>query len=101
MTFLGFVVYSGIAAFGVALLLAYAVGSSRRRVAVVLASGPVLLLVWILVGLALAGDEPCHDCAQYLGRYMSPYALVIWALNALGWTLGSLIGGGLRALVRP
>jgi hypothetical protein len=59
------------------------------------------LLAWILVSFAFASDEPCHDCGRYVGRYMSPYAPLIWALNALGWTLGSLIGGGLRALVRP
>jgi hypothetical protein len=96
MTFLAL----GIAAFGVSLLLAYAVGRSRRRVRLVLAGGLVLLLAWILAAFAVAGDEPCHDCGRYLGRDMDPVAFLVWALNALGWTLGSLIGGGLRALVR-
>jgi hypothetical protein len=90
----------GIAAFGLSLLLAYAVGRSRRRVGLVLVGGLALLLVWILAGFAFAGDEPCHDCGRYLGRYMDPVAFVIWMLNALGWTLGALVGGGLRALVR-
>ena len=65
----------GFAAFGVSLLLAYAVGPSRRRVALVLAGGMALLFVWILAGFAFAGDDPCHDCGTYLGRSLDPVAL--------------------------
>lgn len=91
----------GLPALGIALILTFLVGRSRRRVGIVLASGLALPVGWAVAVFVLASaDQPCHDCGRYLGRYVDPVFFLIWLLNALGWTLGCLIGGATRSVTR-
>ena len=90
--------FLGLLALGVALILAFMVERSRRQVAFVLAGGLALLVAWAVAVFVLAStDQPCHDCGRYLG-HVDPVFFLIWLLKALGWTLGSLIGGALRSV---
>jgi hypothetical protein len=93
-----FIVLGG-AALIVALVLAFAVGRTARRVGVVLATGLLLVALWGVLGIVLASeDQACHDCGRYFGKWIDPVFFLFLAFNALGWTAGSLIGAGLRRL---
>jgi hypothetical protein len=76
--------------------LALALGTSPKRAAIVSLFG-VLGVIALVVGSFVSADtSPCHECNAYHGRYLSPYAFILGALNVAGWYGGVALGANLR-----
>ncbi|HXV34867.1 MAG TPA: hypothetical protein VD769_12730 [Gaiellaceae bacterium] len=94
--FFWLLVWSGGLAFSVGLVLAYLVGPSGGRTAVLAAIGLVAILVWIGAVIAMSPTEPVHESVETLGRHVSPYLRLVLALNLLGWGSGVAAGWAAR-----
>jgi hypothetical protein len=88
-----------------ALVLALLTGGTLRRTLVLLAIGLGLTAAW-LVAIYLSArptseSADCSDCGAHLGRWLDAAAIVIVVGgNAVAWTVGVLVGSGLRAARR-
>jgi len=90
--------YLGGATFLVGAGLAYALGTSARRVVGVLLWGG-LAVAGILFLVALADD--CYECYDAFGvRVSALFLYVILPAQMIGWIAGTVIGWTLRVLRR-
>ncbi len=100
-----FLLFFGFGAAVVAMLLAVAFASSRRRVTRLLGIGIGVGVAWLVVGYFLSPTNPsaadCSDCGEFLGRYWEPaLAVFVLALNVAGWCGGVFLGTAMRAIAR-
>jgi hypothetical protein len=94
---LWFLYLFGVLAFGLGLVLAYALRPTPLRVLLFLAAGlviPTVLLAWAYFSAPTdARPEGCSDCTYWQGRYWEPgFVIFCSILNLVGWAFGSLIG---------
>jgi heme/copper-type cytochrome/quinol oxidase subunit 3 len=82
--------------------LALLLGTSRRRVAMLLALGVILGAAYVLAAYLSAPidarDSNCSDCTYYGGRYWEPglvFVILIW--NLIAWTAAVLVASSIRA----
>ena len=99
------VLYFGGVAGVLAFLLALATAGTARRIALLIFSGPLLALAWLLVVYFSARrtnqSADCSDCGAHFGRWLDLAAImVVIGGNVLGWILGVLAGSAVRALTR-
>jgi hypothetical protein len=78
--------------------LSYAFGKSLgRAVAVALLGVVVVGLVFAWAYVSTSPDEDCHECAEVLGRSMSPiFAFGFLPANLVTWWIGTVLGAYLR-----
>jgi hypothetical protein len=83
-------------------ILALLFGTSRKRVAMLLALGVILGAAYVLAAYLSAPtdarDSNCSDCTHYGGRYWEPglvFVILIW--NLIAWTAAVLVGSSIRA----
>jgi hypothetical protein len=84
-----------------ALLLGIALGSTWRRIALLLLLGFGLGLALLAVAYFTATPsdqrQDCSDCYAYLGRWWEPgFAVFVIGLALIPWVLGLLVGSGIR-----
>lgn len=79
-----------------AIIVAFLVATSGRRLAWIAVVGAVLSLAWLVVATTIF-DEGCDENAG--DCYGDAIALFIAAANFAGWLAGTLVGAGLRRLV--
>jgi hypothetical protein len=90
---------------GVAALVFTAwLGSNHRRVLAIAAFGVGAVSVLVAVSLATAPtsveESTCHHCAEYLGRWVDPLALIFPAVLGAAWLIGVVIGAAAGAARR-
>ena len=88
--------YFGFGAALAGLALALALGTSPKRAAIVSLFGVLGIIALVVVSFVSADTSPCHECNAYHGRYLSPYAFFLGALNVAGWYAGVALGANLR-----
>ena len=94
---LWFLYLFGVLAFGLGVVLAYALRPTPLRVLLFVAAGlaiPAVLLAWAYFSAPTdARPEGCSDCTYWQGRYWEPgFVIFCSILNLAGWAFGSLIG---------
>ena len=93
-----YILYFGGATFLVGAGLAYALGTSARRVAGVLVLGG-LAVAGVLFLVALADD--CYECYDAFGvRVSALFLYVILPAQMIGWIAGTMLGWALRVLLQ-
>ena len=93
-----YTLYFGGATFLLGAGLAYALGTSARRVVGVLLWGG-LAVAGVLFVVALADD--CYECYDAFGvRVSALFLYVILPAQLIGWVAGTMIGWTLRVLLR-
>ena len=80
-----------------AFLLTLTLGTTVRRVALLVALGFALGAGWLAYAYFSASSEfatrNCSDCYLYLGRWWEPgFALFIIGFGLIGWILGVAVG---------
>ena len=79
-------------------------GSNHRRVLAIAGFGVVAVGLLVAVSLATAPtsveQSTCHHCAEYLGRWVDPLALIFPAVLGAGWLVGVVIGAAVGAARR-
>ena len=87
-----------------ALVVTAWLGSNRRRVLAIAAFGVIALGALVAVSLATAPtsveQSTCHHCAEYLGRWVDPLALIFPAVLGAAWLIGVVIGAAAGAARR-
>jgi hypothetical protein len=88
----------------VAIVLTLWLGGNAKRVVVIGACGVVAAAALVALSLVFAPESVeqanCHHCAEYLGRWVDPLALLFPAVLALAWLIGVGVGAGARATRR-
>jgi hypothetical protein len=98
--FIGLSVLGG-GAFVIAGVLAYGAGPSFRRTAVIALAGiPIAAGLFFLVWVDASPTEPCHDCGQILGRWMSGVIVFYLFVNVITWVAGAILGWAIRSRPR-
>jgi predicted membrane protein len=93
-----YTLYLGGATFLAGAGLAYAFGTSARRVLGVLVWGG-LAVAGVLFLVALADD--CYECYDALGvRVSALFLYVVLPAQMIGWIAGTMLGWTLRVLLR-
>ncbi len=93
-----FTLWLGGGTFLLAAGLAYALGTSGRRVVGILVWGG-LAVAGVLYLVALADD--CYECTEVLGaRVGALFLYVVLPAQMLGWIAGTMLGWTLRVLMR-
>jgi hypothetical protein len=101
MEIVGLLVFGG-AGFLVGAALGASLGTSGKRLGLILVIAPVAALAFFLWGFFAAPTEPptareCFECTYTLGRYWEfGFLVIILAFNVIGWWIGAAVGAGAR-----
>jgi hypothetical protein len=59
------------------------------------------ILVWLASPEERPADSRCADCGSFAGKYWEPQTVIFVVIAGLiCWTVGSLLGAGIRAVRR-
>ena len=106
MEIAGLLLFGG-AGFLIGAALGVSLGTSGKRVGLILVLAPVAALAFFLWAFFSAATEPppareCFECTYSLGRYWEfGFFVIILAFNVVGWWIGAAVGVGARRALSP
>ena len=91
---------AGGAAFVVALVIGFALGTTNGRLGLILALGVALAIVlFVAAAVSAPSERPerCSDCTEWLGGWWEPgLVIALLVINLITWTLGATIASFVR-----
>jgi branched-subunit amino acid permease len=102
--FLFVVLFFGVGALVLGLLLGFAFGSTSRRITLLCVVGVAIVLAVLIGVIATAPTESpddCSDCNEYFGRWFNGLIFLSAAWNALVCLVAVPFGSRLRGRVDP